>query len=157
LRVGVSTQSSPAEASAMTRKRIPFNQIRLGLRRSFILTACWCEGATVSIQLLEAREEEPRGIRKFRFGSGQQPSSNSLEWFCAWADPSRFESARWLKTNSIGWRREKSHHGSEQRDQRMSAARRRLCENCLRAILPQLEGSLLLRAFNFEIGKEENT
>jgi hypothetical protein len=59
--------------------------------------------------------------------------------FCAWADPSRFESARWLKTNSMGWRREKSHHGSEQRDQRASAARRRLCENCLCAILPQLE------------------
>ena len=96
-------------------------------------------------------------MRNSRFGSGQQPSSNSLEWFCAWADPSRFESARWLKTNSIGWRREKSHHGSEQGDQRASAARRRLCENCPCAILPQLEGGLLLRAFNFEIGKEKNT
>src|ERR1035437_8108398 len=89
----------------MMRKRIPFNQIGLGLRRNFILTAFWREGATGSIQLLEAGEEETQGIRKFRFGLGQQPSSNSLEWFCAWADPSRFESARWLKTNSIGWGR----------------------------------------------------
>ena len=47
-----------------------------------------------------------------------------------WLAHARFESARWLKTNSIGWRREKSHHGPEQRDQRASAAQKRLCENC---------------------------
>jgi hypothetical protein len=45
-----------------------------------------------------------------QFESGQQPSGDFAERFCAWADSSRFESARWLKTNSIGWRREKSHY-----------------------------------------------
>ena len=49
-------------------------------------------------------------------------SGRSRESPCITLVQSRFESARWLKTNSIGWRREQSHHGSGQLDPRASAA-----------------------------------
>jgi len=50
----------------------------------------------------QARRNSPLALYDdFEFESGQQPSGNSLEWSCDWADSSRFESARWLKTNSM--------------------------------------------------------